>query len=75
MHSWCVESEKCVEMGIFSDVQWWKKNSTHFSDSTHQQCIIFAGIGSGPCYKHCDEICASVYIDFSSKSEMQFYGV
>ena len=46
--------------GIFSDVQWWKQISTHFSDSTHQECMIFARIGHGPCYYHLNEIFAGV---------------
>ena len=54
--------------GIFSDVQWWKQISTHFSDSTHQECMIFARIGHGPCYYHCNEIFAGVCEKFSSGS-------
>ena len=45
---------------IFSEVQWWKNFSTHFSDSTHQECMIFARIGNGPCYHHWTEIFAGV---------------
>ena len=45
---------------VISDVQWWKQISTHFSDSTHQECMIFARIGNGPCYCHWNEICAGV---------------
>ena len=52
---------KKYKEGIFSDVQWWKKNSTHFSDSTHQECMIFARIGHGSCYSHWNEIFAGVY--------------
>ena len=37
-----------------------KKISTHFSDSTHQECMIFARIGHGPCYHHWNEIFAGV---------------
>ena len=51
---------KKYKKGIFSDVQWWKNFFTHFSDSTHQECMIFARIGHGPCYKHCNEIYAGV---------------
>ena len=43
---------KKYKKGIFSDVQWWKKISTHFSDSTHQECMVFANIGHGSCYHH-----------------------
>ena len=42
-----------------------KKNSIHFSDSTHQECMIFARIGHGPCYYHWDEIFAGVARDFT----------
>ena len=49
-----------MKKGIFSDVQWWKKISTHFSDSKHQECMIFARIGHGPCYYHWNEILAGV---------------
>ena len=52
---------KKYKKGIFSEVQWWKKFSTHFSDSTHQECMIFARIGNGPCYHHWTEIFAGVY--------------
>ena len=52
---------KKYKKGIFSDVQWWKQISTHFSDSTHQECMIFARIGHGPCYYHWNEIFAGVY--------------
>ena len=38
-----------------------KKTSTHFSDSTHQECMIFARIGHGPCYYHWNDIFAGVY--------------
>ena len=51
---------KKYKKGIFSDVQWWKQISTHFSDSTHQECMIFARIGHGPCYYHWNEIFAGV---------------
>ena len=34
---------------VIFDGQWWKQISTHFSDSRHQECIIFAKIGDGPC--------------------------
>ena len=51
---------KKYKKGIFSDVQWWKQISTHFSDSTHQECIIFARIGHGSCYYHWNEIFAGV---------------
>ena len=37
-----------------------KKNSTHFSDSTHQECMIFARIGHGSCYNHWNEIFVGV---------------
>ena len=52
---------KKYKKGIFSEVQWWKKFSTHFSDSTHQECMIFARIGNGPCYHHWTEIFAGVH--------------
>ena len=52
---------KKYKKGIFSDVQWWKKISTHFSDSTHQECMIFARIGHGSCYSHWNEIFAGVF--------------
>ena len=52
--------QKKYKKGIFSDVQWWKQISTHFSDSTHQECMIFARIGNGPCYHHWTEIFAGV---------------
>ena len=52
---------KKYKKGIFSDVQWWKQISAHFSDSTHQECIIFARIGHGPCYYHWNEIFAGVH--------------
>ena len=45
---------------VISDVQWWKQISTHFSDSTHQEYMIFARIGHGPCYYHWNEIFAVV---------------
>ena len=32
----------------------------HFSDSTHQECMIFARIGHGSCYYHWNEIFAGV---------------
>ena len=51
---------KKYKKGIFSDVQWWKQISTHFSDSTHQECLIFARIGHGSCYYHWNEIFAVV---------------
>ena len=34
--------------------------STHFSDFTYQECMIFARIGHGPCYYHWNEIYAGV---------------
>ena len=37
-----------------------KKKSTHFSDSTHQECMVFARIGYGSCYYHWNEIFAGV---------------
>ena len=37
-----------------------EKKSTHFSDSTHQECMIFARIGHGSCYYHWNEIFAGV---------------
>ena len=37
-----------------------KKKSTHFSDSTHQECMVFARIGHGSCYYHWIEIFAGV---------------
>ena len=52
--------KKCKK-GIFSDVQWWKKFLTHFSDSTHQECMVFARIGHGSCYHHWNEIFAGVH--------------
>ena len=51
---------KKYKKGIFSDVQWWKNFSTHFSDSTHQECMVFARIGHGSCYYHWNEIFAGV---------------
>ena len=51
---------KKYKKGIFSDVQRWKQISTHFSDSTHQECMIFARIGHGPCYYRWNEIFAGV---------------
>ena len=51
---------KKYKKGIFSNVQWWKQISTHFSDSTHQECTIFARIGHGSCYYHWNEIFAGV---------------
>ena len=51
--------KKCKK-GIFSDVQWWKNFLTHFSDSTHQECMVFAKIGHGSCYHHWNEIFAGV---------------
>ena len=47
--------KKCKK-GIFSNVQWWKKFLTHFSDSTYQECMMFARIGHGSCYYHWNEI-------------------
>ena len=41
--------QKCHFWAI-SNVQWWKQISTHFSDSTHQECMIFARTGHGSCY-------------------------
>ena len=57
---------KKYKKGIFSEVQRWKKFSTHFSDSTHQECMIFSRIGHGPCYHHWNEIFAGVssHLDF-----------
>ena len=57
---WKIYAGKRYKKGIFSDVQWWKQISTHFSDSTHQECMIFARIGHGPCYYHWNEIFAGV---------------
>ena len=37
-----------------------KKNLTHFSDSTHQDCMVFASIGHGSCYHHWNEIFGGV---------------
>ena len=37
-----------------------EKKSTHFSDWTHQECMIFAEIGHGSCYYHWNEIFAGV---------------
>ena len=51
---------KKYKKGIFSDVQWWKKKSTHFSDSTHQECMVFARIVHGPCYYQWNDIFAGV---------------
>ena len=34
---------------VIFDGQWWNQISTHFSDSRHQECIILARIGDGPC--------------------------
>ena len=34
---------------VIFDGQWWNQISTHFSDSRHQECMIFARIGDGPC--------------------------
>ena len=45
---------------IIFDGQWWKQISTHFSDSRHQECIIFAKIGDGPCNYYYNEVWASV---------------
>ena len=36
----------------------------HFSDSTHQECMIFARIGHDSCYYHWNEIFAGVIFDF-----------
>ena len=44
---------KKYKKGIFSDVQWWKQISAYFSDSTHQEYMIFAR--NGPCYNHWNE--------------------
>ena len=30
------------------------------NDSTHQECMVFARIGHGPCYYHWNEIFADV---------------
>ena len=54
-----MHGKKCKK-GIFSDVQWWKEILTHFSDSTHQECMLFAKIGHGSCYHHWNEIFAGV---------------
>ena len=51
--------KKCKK-GIFSDVQWWKNNLTHFSDSTRQECMVFAKIGHGSGHHHWNEIFAGV---------------
>jgi hypothetical protein len=37
-----------------------EKKSTHFSDSSHQECMVFARIGHGSCYHHWNEIFAGV---------------
>ena len=37
-----------------------KKKSIHFSDSTHQECMVFARIGHGSYYHHWNEIFAGV---------------
>ena len=37
-----------------------KKNLTHFSDSTHQECMVFDRIAHGSCYHHWNEIFAGV---------------
>ena len=55
---------KKYKKGIFSDVQWWKKISTHFSDPTHQECMVFARIGHGSCYYHWNEIFVGVLYFF-----------
>ena len=36
---------------------------THFSDSTHQECMVFARIGHGSCYHHWNEVFAGVLQD------------
>ena len=61
--------KKCKK-GIFSDVQWWKKILTHFSDSTHQECMVFARIGHGSCYYHWNEIFAGVDSDLNFRVKM-----
>ena len=41
-----------VQISHFQDIfdgQWWNQISTHFSDSRHQEYMIFARIGDGPC--------------------------
>ena len=39
---------------IIFDGQWWKQISTHFLDSIHQKWVIFATIGTGPCFSYID---------------------
>ena len=53
-----------VQKGDFLCSPMMKKFSTHFSDSTHQECRIFARIGHGPCYHHWNEIFAGVICDY-----------
>ena len=49
-----------VQKGDFLRCPMMKKKLTHFSDSTHQECMVFARIGHGSCYYHWDEIFAGV---------------
>ena len=51
--------KKC-HFQIISHVQWWTKFFYPFLHSTHQECMIFARIGTGSCYYHWHEICAGV---------------
>ena len=51
-----------------------KKISTHFSDSTHQECMIFARIGNGPCYHHWTEIFAGVIVVEETKDTKVMIG-
>ena len=63
--------QKC-HFWVISDIQWWKQISTHFSDSTHQECIIFARTGHGPCYYHWNEIFAGVKQSFYKEKNCFF---
>ena len=49
-----------VQKGDFLRCPMMKIFLTHFSDSTHQECMVFAKIGHGSCYHHWNEIFAGV---------------
>ena len=62
-HIWQNFPKKCY-FQIISHVQWWTKKFHPILHSTHQECMVFARIGDGPCHYHWNEIYAGVIQHF-----------
>ena len=69
-HLDCLIFFQICHFWAISDVQWWKQISTHFPDSAHQECMIFARTGNGSCHYHWNGILAGVDNELKNSLEL-----